>query len=59
MPLDEVPVGPDERANVEVRKWGEPRELVSAKEHFELGEAIQRQDRVHIGEKVAVVDVQV
>jgi seryl-tRNA synthetase len=44
VPLDEVPVGRDESANFEVRKWGEPRELVTAKEHFELGEALRLMD---------------
>ena len=27
VPLDDVPVGPDEHANVEARKWGEPKRL--------------------------------
>src|SRR5688500_278464 len=44
VPLDEVPVGPDESANVEIRRWGEPRELLTAKEHFELGEALGLMD---------------
>ncbi len=44
VPLDDVPVGPDESANVEARTWGEPRQLNSAKEHFELGEALGQMD---------------
>jgi seryl-tRNA synthetase len=44
IPADDVPVGPDESANLEVRRWGEPREFLSAKEHFELGEAMGQMD---------------
>ena len=44
VPLDDVPVGPDESANVEVRRHGTPRELENAKEHFELGEALGLMD---------------
>lgn len=40
VPLDEVPVGADEADNVEIRKVGEPPRLNSAKEHYELGEAL-------------------
>ena len=40
VPLDDVPVGEDEAGNVEVRKVGEPPRMNSAKEHFELGEAL-------------------
>ncbi|MCE5971942.1 serine--tRNA ligase [Sinirhodobacter sp. WL0062] len=36
-PLDEVPQGADEADNVEVRRWGTPRELGFApKEHYQL-----------------------
>lgn len=39
LPAPDVPVGPDEGANVELRRWGEPREFgFPPKEHFELGE---------------------
>ncbi|SEQ03989.1 seryl-tRNA synthetase [Faunimonas pinastri] len=38
-PLDDVPIGPDESANVEVRRVGEPRRINGARQHFELGEA--------------------
>ena len=44
VPLDDVPVGPDENANVEVRKWGDPRRVNWAKEHFELGEKLGQMD---------------
>ncbi|XSG82693.1 MAG: serine--tRNA ligase [Methyloligella sp. ZOD6] len=45
MPLDDVPVGPDEDANVEIRKWGElPTLSFDAKQHFELGEALGLMD---------------
>jgi seryl-tRNA synthetase len=37
LPLDEVPDGPDETANVEIRRWGTPRNFeFTAKEHFEI-----------------------
>jgi seryl-tRNA synthetase len=40
-PLDDVPEGEDESANVEVRKWGEPPKFAHPpKQHFELGEAM-------------------
>ncbi len=45
VPLDSVPVGPDESANEEIRKVGrvpEPKNWV--KEHFELGEALNLMD---------------
>jgi seryl-tRNA synthetase len=38
VPHDSVPVGPDSRSNVEVRRWGTPTSLpFEAKPHFELG----------------------
>ncbi len=38
---DEVPVGKDERDNVEVKKWGTPREFdFQPKPHWELGEQL-------------------
>jgi len=41
IPARDVPVGTDERANVEVRKWGEPKEFdFGAKDHVDLGEAL-------------------
>jgi seryl-tRNA synthetase len=35
---DEVPIGPDERSNVEIKRWGEPRQFdFEPKPHWELG----------------------
>jgi seryl-tRNA synthetase len=37
LPLDEVPDGPDETANVEVRRWGAPRTMdFKPLEHFDI-----------------------
>ncbi|MFN3575615.1 MAG: serine--tRNA ligase [Tabrizicola sp.] len=37
MPLDEVPDGPDETANVEIRRWGTPRAMdFKPLEHFDI-----------------------
>jgi seryl-tRNA synthetase len=45
LPFNDVPVGPDESANVEMRKWGEPPSFgFDPKEHFELGEALGLMD---------------
>ena len=45
MPAEDVPVGPDEDANVELRKVGELPEFDFApKQHFELGEALGLMD---------------
>ena len=44
VPLDDVPVGPDEAANVEVRRSGTKPGLNDVKEHFELGEALGMMD---------------
>ncbi|MBP2290795.1 serine--tRNA ligase [Azospirillum rugosum] len=44
LPADDVPEGPDETANVEIRRWGEPRDIPNAKQHFELGEALGLMD---------------
>ena len=41
VPAEDVPVGPDEAANKEVRKWGEPREFdFEVKDHVDLGESL-------------------
>ena len=41
IPADDVPVGPDESANKEIRRWGEPREFdFEPKDHVELGETL-------------------
>jgi seryl-tRNA synthetase len=46
VPADDVPVGPDEKANVELRKVGTPRDFkeFKPKQHFELGEALGLMD---------------
>ena len=45
LPADDVPDGPDESANVEVRRWGEPPALdFPAREHFAIGEALGMMD---------------
>ena len=45
LPEDDVPVGPDEDANVEIRRHGdEPRMNFEPKQHFELGEALGLMD---------------
>jgi seryl-tRNA synthetase len=44
LPLADVPVGPDETANVERHRFGAPRVIEGAKEHFELGEALGQMD---------------
>ncbi len=44
LPHDSVPVGPDERANAEVRRWGTPRDFTAEgfapRDHVELGIAL-------------------
>jgi seryl-tRNA synthetase len=45
LPHDEVPVGPDESANVELRRWGEPpRFNFAPKQHDEIGEGLGLMD---------------
>lgn len=45
MPAEDVPVGPDEDANVELRKVGEiPKFDFEPKQHFDLGEALGLMD---------------
>lgn len=44
LPLADVPIGPDESANVERHRFGAPRQLNYAREHFELGEALGQMD---------------
>ncbi len=40
-PLDEVPDGPDETYNVEIKKWGEPKKFYfKPLTHYELGEKL-------------------
>ncbi|MEJ7622378.1 MAG: serine--tRNA ligase [Pyrinomonadaceae bacterium] len=39
IPADDVPVGADESANVEIRRWGEPKEFdFEPKDHVDLGQ---------------------
>ena len=41
IPASDVPVGADESANVEIRKWGEPKTFdYEVKDHVDLGEAL-------------------
>ncbi len=41
IPSADVPVGPDESANVEVRRWGTPRDYdFEPKDHVDLGESL-------------------
>ena len=43
LPHSRVPVGKDEKGNVEVKKWGDPKKLLKVKEpkdHVSLGEAL-------------------
>lgn len=41
IPAEDVPVGVDERANEEVRRWGEPKEFdFEVKDHVDLGETL-------------------
>ncbi len=47
LPKSDVPVGADESANVEIRKWGEPREF-----DFEV------KDHVDLGEKLGILDLE-
>ncbi|HYE51152.1 MAG TPA: serine--tRNA ligase [Azospirillaceae bacterium] len=44
LPAEDVPDGPDESGNVEVRRVGEKPAIASPKEHFELGEALGLMD---------------
>ena len=42
IPADDVPIGKDESANIEIRKWGEPREFdFEVKDHVDLGESLE------------------
>ncbi len=45
IPADEVPAGKDEHDNVELRRWGTPRQFdFEAKDHVALGEAAGQMD---------------
>ena len=41
---DDVPDGADEADNVEIRRWGTPREIEGARDHVALGEALGMMD---------------
>ena len=41
IPAEDVPIGADEKANKEIRHWGEPRDFdFEPKDHVDLGEAL-------------------
>src|SRR6185437_9621123 len=45
IPAPDVPVGPDESANVEIRRWGQkPKFEFRPREHFDLGEGLGQMD---------------
>lgn len=44
LPAMDAPDGPDETANVEIRRWGERPAIENAKQHFDLGEALGLMD---------------
>lgn len=44
LPAPEVPDGGGEADNVEIRRWGTPREIANPKQHFDLGEALGLMD---------------
>ncbi len=45
LPHESVPVGPDETANVELKRWGTPRAFdFPVKDHVDLGEALGQLD---------------
>ena len=41
---DDVPAGPDEETNVELRRWGQPFAIDNPKDHVDLGEALGMMD---------------
>ena len=45
LPHDDVPDGADEADNVEIKRWGTPRDYsFTVKEHYEIGEAMGQMD---------------
>ncbi len=44
IPADDVPYGKDEKNNLELRKVGTPRQINSAKEHYDIGEKLGLMD---------------
>lgn len=50
VPHESVPIGPDETANKEVRRWGEPRQFsFTPKNHWEIGEDLGLMDFARAG----------
>ena len=41
---EDVPVGPDEEHNVELRRWGQPFAIANPRDHVDLGEALGMMD---------------
>lgn len=41
---DDVPPGADEEDNVEVRRWGTPKDIADPRDHVEIGEALGMMD---------------
>lgn len=44
IPLEDIPFGVDEDANVEIRKVGEPTQIENPKQHFDIGEELGQMD---------------
>ncbi len=44
LPMDDVPEGQDEEANVEQHRWGTPKGIDGPKDHADLGEALGMMD---------------
>jgi seryl-tRNA synthetase len=44
LPAADAPQGVSEDDNVEIRRWGEPKPIDKAKQHFDLGEALGQMD---------------
>lgn len=44
IPLEDVPVGTDEDANIEIRKIGTPTPMDNPKQHFDIGEELGQMD---------------
>lgn len=44
IPLEDVPIGTDEDANIEIRKMGTPTPMDNPKQHFDIGEELGQMD---------------
>jgi len=44
LPDDSVPAGEDEAGNVEVRRWGTPRDIANPRDHVDIGEGLGGMD---------------